>query len=353
MNPAWIEFLASRGAVVADAAGEAAVRSFGNPSRELTAARDGSVVAPLSQHGVLRITGKDASEFLHGQLSSDVNALAPMQLQASTYCSPKGRVLANFLLWRDAEGFDALLSRDLLVAIKKRLAMFVLRSKVAIEDVSEHYVVLGAAGPAAATALQHACGAEPAVANSIAIVGAGTLVNLGGKRYLALLRPEAAHAAWLTLATELKPVGEDAWRWLDIGAGAPWITAPTQDQFVPQMANFELIGAVNFQKGCYTGQEIVARTQYLGKLKRRMFLCHVGVAEIPAAGSSIYSAAMGEQACGMVVNAAPAPEGGCDLLAVLQLEAADTAATAPIHLSQPNGPELQLLELPYAIPQAA
>jgi folate-binding protein YgfZ len=350
MNPGWTEFLQSRSAVVD---GEAAVRSFGDAGRELAAARDGSVVVPLSIYGLLRMTGNDAAEFLHGQLSSDVKALAPMQAQASTYCSPKGRVLANFILWRDAEGFAALLSRDLLAAIKKRLAMFVLRSKVAIEDVSGQYVVLGVAGPAAAGALSRACGAAPGEANSVTRAGAGVLLGLGGERFLALVQPEAAQAAWATLSTELVPAGEEAWRWLDIRAGAPWITVPTQDEFVPQMANLELTGAVNFQKGCYPGQEIVARTQYLGKLKRRMFLLHADVAEPPAAAAGLFSATLGEQACGTVVNAAPAPEGGCDLLAVIQLEAVAAAAASPIHLGKPDGPVVHLRVLPYAIPQAA
>ena len=124
------------------------------------------------------------------------------------------------------------------------------------------------------------------------------------------------------------------------------IVAATQEQFVPQMVNYEALGGVSFQKGCYPGQEIVARSQYLGKLKRRMVLAH---ADTPAApGDSLYSADLGEQASGTVVNAAPAPDGGYDLLAVAQVE---SARTQTLHLGRPDGAALTLKPLPYAVPE--
>jgi tRNA-modifying protein YgfZ len=354
MNSRWTDFIRSKGAIVHETVpGRIAVRSFGDPDRELSAARDATIVAPISHLGLLEFKGPDTGDFLHGQLSSDVAALSVGDAQASAYCSPKGRVLANFTLWREPDGFSALLSQDLAAAMQKRLTMFVLRSKVKIEDASARYVLLGIAGPAAAGSLARALGVSAGSPITAKFAEAGTAINLGEDRFIAVLRPQAAETAWALLAADLTPAGEDTWRWLDIQAGIPWISLPTQDQFVPQMANLELTGAVNFQKGCYPGQEIVARTQYLGKLKRRLFRCHAAIDSPPEAAANLYCAALGSQACGMVVNAAPAPGGGCDLLAVMQVETAQSAVASPVRLGAPDGPELDILGLPYPVPQAA
>lgn len=352
MSFPWIDILAPKGAVATEDG--AAIRDFGDPDRELLAARDGSIMAPLSQFGILRFTGSDAGTFLHAQLSSDVGVLLPWNAQMSAYCSPKGRVLANFLIWREAESFAALLPRDLIAAIRKRLTMFVLRSKVSIEDASSQYLLLGVSGPAVAKAVQRAfsAGAE-LLPMSVIRSGEANIINLGAERFLIAIRPDVAEAGWNALGEELSAVGEEPWRWLDVRAGVPWITTPTQDEFVPQMANLELIGAVNFQKGCYPGQEIVARTQYLGKLKRRLFRCHIAIDDPPAPATSLFSPALGDQACGMVVNAARAPDGGCDVLAVVQVEVAQAGDASPLRIGEPNGPALKILELPYRIPQAA
>jgi folate-binding protein YgfZ len=354
MNSRWTDFLRSKGAISHEnAPGHIAIRSFGDPGGELRAALDASIVAPISHLGVLEFRGLDAGEFLQGQLSSDAAALTAGGAQASAYCSPKGRVLANFVLWRGLEGFSALLSRDLAAAMQKRLTMFVLRSKVKIGDVSAKFVLLGVAGPAAAGSLARTLGVSAGSPMTAKPAVSGTVIDLGGDRFIAVLHPDSAETAWTLLAAELTPAGEDAWRWLDIQAGIPWISLPTQDQFVPQMANLELTGAVNFQKGCYPGQEIVARTQYLGKLKRRLFRCHAAVDVPPEAAASLYCAELGNQACGMVVNAALAPGGGCDLLAVMQVEAAHSASTSPVRLGTLDGPRLDILDLPYPVPQAA
>jgi len=344
MNSLWHEFLSKNGAMIDNGA----IIGFRRNAEELRAARDASILAPLPHFGLFAINGADATDFLHGQLSSDVKALRPGNAQFASYCSPKGRVLANFLLWRQPDGFSALLSRDLAVPIRKRLAMFVLRSKVTVVDASDEYVVLGISGPAAEQVIRETMGVVPGVPFSVVTADAGAILALGDRRYIAVLRPDAAESAWIKLSARLVAAGEPAWRWLDIRAGVPWISAATQDQFVPQMANLELIGAVNFQKGCYPGQEIVARTQYLGKLKRRLFGFHADVGTAPAAGTPLYCADFPDQACGMVVDAVPAPDGGCDLLAVAQ---ADSAGRA--RLASAGGPALSLLGLPYSVPLPA
>lgn len=166
---------------------------------------------------------------------------------------------------------------------------------------------------------------------------------------MASVAPQHAEALWRQLAALARPAGYPAWEWLTIRAGLPVITAATSDQFVPQTANLDALGGVNFQKGCYTGQEIVARTQYLGRLKERLTLAHVDGAS-PAPGDRLYSAVFGEQSCGAVVNVAPAPGGGHDLLAVLQNAARDSGE---VRLGAVDGRRLALLPVPYPLPDSA
>jgi len=282
-------------------------------------------IAKLDHLGTLRFGGEDAEAFLQGQLSCDVAGLGPRSSTHGAYCSPKGRMLANFLLWRDDEGFGMVLSRDLVPAVQKQISKFVLRSKVKIVDSSEAVVLVGAVGERAQRSLAAASGAPLKLSD--------------GRLLLAL---PAADAPGVLRGLELADAA--LWRWLDIRAGLPLVTAATQDQFVPQMANLELLGGVSFEKGCYTGQEIVARTQHLGRVKRRMFPAHVGVAA--RAGDALYSDDLAGQASGMVLNAEVSPEGGYDLLAVIQ---AASRERSTVHLGAPDGAALGCLPLPYAV----
>ena len=216
--------------------------------------------APLTDNALLSISGDDATAFLHGQFTNDVESLAVGAGQWNGWCSPKGRLLATFLLVRRAEGFLMMLPAELAPAIAKRLAMFVLRSKVTIRDATASHALWGVAGAGAVQAARKA---------------ADLVVPIDATRALAIA------AAGATL--DGVPAGTtDDWALAMIHAGIPVITAATQDAFVPQMANFELVGGVSFRKGCYPGQEIVARTQYRGILKRRMARAHVEVDAAPA-----------------------------------------------------------------------
>ena len=312
---------------------------------DLAAARSGSVFALLGHLGVLQFSGEDAESFLQGQLSCDV---ANVGLRSSTYgayCSPKGRMLANFLLWRGEAGFFMALSRDIVAAVQKNISRFVLRSKVKISDASSDIVLVGAAGPRVDGALRDVFPDLPTEPNEVCRQpGMGAVMKLRDGRFVLATEGSSAPALRQRLAGSLKPVDARAWRWLDIRSGLPLVTAATQDQFVPQMANFELLGGVSFDKGCYTGQEIVARAQHLGKVKRRMFLANVAAAA--AAGDELYSEDLGDQASGMVVNSEASPDGGHDLLAVVQTASRDSSA---VHLKSRGGPVLRFLPLPYAI----
>lgn len=344
MISTWQDFLAQQGARIA----EGRVLDFGNPAGELAAAQTGTVMADLSQLGLLAFSGEDTAEFLQSQFTNDVRGLHADAAAWNGYCSAKGRMLANFLMWKDGADTCLQMSGDIREAVLKRLKMFILRAKVVARDATEEKVRLVLAGPQAAAALIEAGLPAPAAAMKTKSSELGLSVRLGADKFVLALPADKASAIWAALAKHATPVGTAVWDWLRLSNGIPMIVARTQEEFVPQMVNWEVLGGVSFQKGCYPGQEIVARTQYLGKLKRRMYLAHLDGDEAPAAGDSLYTPDMDGQASGMVVNAAPAPGGGFDLLAVAQIES--LAAGQPIHWKAADGPVLALKAQPYALP---
>ena len=342
MIDSWKNFLQSQGAVIEGSS----VLHYGDPAGERAATTDGTIVADLSQLGVIALRGEDTAAFLQGQLTNDVRTLHGDAAQWSGYCSPKGRLLGNFLMWRQGEDYCLQLSGDILPGVLKRLSMFILRAKVAARDASDESVRLVVAGKQALAAVTAALGAVPDAAMRSVAGEAGQVIRVGDDKFVLSIPPERAAAAWQVLRESATPVGAPVWDWLRLNSGIPMIVAATQELFVPQMVNLEAIGGVSFQKGCYPGQEIVARSQYLGKLKRRMYLAHVEAEAAP--GDPLYSADIEGQATGTVVNAAPAPGGGFDLLAVAQVESANTQT---LHLKAADGAPLSLKPLPYALPE--
>ena len=294
--------------------------------------------------GLLEFTGADADAFLQGQLSNDLKSLDNGALQLTSYNSPKGRMLATMVLWRDGDGLRALVAADLVESLRKRLSMYVMRSKVVVTDLSSSHVLLGVGGADAQRVVRTACGEAPDPGRVI-VTDVQSLVGLPDGRIVVIASAANADTVRGRLSAATSIGSADDWRWLGIRAGVPTIRTATQDLFVPQTANWELLGGVNFQKGCYPGQEIVARTQYLGRLKERLQLFHAD-ASPPFPATKIFGTVFADQACGAVVDAAPAPDAGCDLLAVLQLSALDGL----LHLGAPDGPLLTPLPLPYAIP---
>jgi len=310
------------------------------------------VVCAHTAWGLIEAAGDDAIAFLHGQLSSDVPVLAPGQGQYWSYNSPKGRMLANGVLWRPARGPSdrvlMLLSSDLVEPVRRRLSMFVLRAKVTIEDVRERHALLGVAGGDAALAVREALGVTVAPMTATSF-GAGdtTALALPDGRIVVAAAAASGPLVHAALARNAAIADADAWRWFGIAAGVPMITSPTSDLFVPQAANWDLLGGVNFKKGCYPGQEIVARMQYLGRLKERLFVFRTDTRDA-AAGTRLFSATFGDgQSCGNVVNAAHDTSSGSVLLAVVQTAA---AAAQDVRLGAADGPLLTALALPYAVP---
>jgi folate-binding protein YgfZ len=303
------------------------------------------VLAPLPELGVMAVSGPDAVSFLQTQLTNDVAHLAPDALQLNGYCTAKGRLLASFHRWRHGEDVLLRLPRAILPAVMKRLSMFVLRAKVKIADASDQWTTAGLLGHGASEFLRLAGVAVPAAPWTGTRMGDVRVDRVPGsdalpERFL-LTSPAAAPPAW---AASLPKVSSAAWWWSEIGAAVPTVFAATQEKFVPQMINFEVLGGVNFKKGCYPGQEVVARSQYLGKLKRRMQRAHADATGV-AVGADVFHS--GEaQPVGTVVMAAAAPQGGTDLLFEVPI---DRLAEGTLHATSSAGPALVLRALPYAL----
>lgn len=347
MHPEWLDFLSNQGARI-DAG---CVRDFSASAGDPAAKGARPLLCDLSHESLLLATGEDARAFLHGQFTNDLQNLGDDAAQWSGYCTPKGRLLASFLLWPAKQGFLVLLPAALAEPFRKRLSMFILRSRVRIEDVSSQWVRTGLAGPEAAALLARHVQAVPESPMHTAHQEGLRIIRLDAERFILIGTPDVQRNLWRTLAQDADRVGAAVWDLLTVRAGIAPVGEATREAFVPQMVNFDLIGAVNFRKGCYPGQEIVARTQYRGILKRRMvraLLTPLSAADqTPAAGQSVYSPAFGDQAAGEIVLAAPSPEGGWELLVVAQVEA---LRNGPLFLNSLTGAALTVAPLPYAVP---
>jgi len=343
MIASWQHALEAHGANVSNDT----VIDFGNPESECQYATHGAIVADLSSLNLIQFSGEDAQSFLQGQLSNDVRLLDENNTQYTSYNSPKGRMLANGLLWQSATNtYIFQLPSSLREAIQKRLSMFVMRSKVHVSNISDDWIRVGIGGMGAANALSQLVEDLPATLHGRTAFQHGYVMHLPGEMFEVLLEPGQAQIFLEKLLPLAKLVGNACWDALLIHAGIPTILPATQEQFVAQMLNYELIGGVNFKKGCYPGQEIVARTQYLGKPKRRMYLAHIETSQAPQAGDALFSDDLPDQITGMIVNMAPANNSGFDVLAVIQITSAEAYT---LHLKSMSGPQLRLQALPYAI----
>lgn len=297
----------------------------------------------LDDWGLVRASGADTRSFLHGQLTQDTQHLEPGQARLAGYCSPKGRLLASFVLWSPADDEVWLAcSADLLAPVLKRLSMYVLRAKCRLADASAERPLWGLAGAAAATALG-AAAAAPVWSRTA--FGDAELIRLPDAGV-----DGAAVPRWLWAGAEPPPLpalDAAAWRWLEVHSGVARIVAATMEQFVPQMVNLELVGGVDFRKGCFPGQEVVARSQYRGTLKRR-----AGIVEsdrLLAPGGEIFHDADPGQPAGMVVLAGQAGD-RCAALVELKLAALEGGS---LHAGGADGPRLRLAVLPYTVPAEA
>ncbi|HTT07792.1 MAG TPA: folate-binding protein [Gammaproteobacteria bacterium] len=317
------------------------------PSAEASAASGRNSMVDLSHLALVEVSGEDAEKFLASQLTNDVPALTAHQTQLSAWCSAQGRVLALLRMYRTPSSYRMLLPADLAEETMKRLRMFVLRAKVKIEDLSPRYVRLGLSGPKAAECLGMVVGQVPTELNAANTTYNGTLLRLPGAvpRFIFVGEAGEAGMIWDKLATDARPAGADSWTLLDIEAGQPQVYAATRDEFIPQTLNLDVLGAVSFSKGCYPGQEIVARLKYRGRLKQRLYPGRAQTDRLPERGGKIV--VRGQEAhVGRVVDVAAHPEGGIALLAVLNME---SAQSAELHLNTPDGPACRFTMPPYPI----
>jgi len=343
MQNNWIEFLSKQGAT-ADPAGHLV---FENTRKEIVNLHTRPSMISLEHFGIARVEGEDAQTFLQGQLTNDITLLGSTKIQLSGYCNPKGRMLAQFIIMPESDGYLLLTPRNIFDKTINRLKMFVLRSKVTITDLGTNYTCIGLAGNGIETALSSVLPALPDEDFSLHTTPDQLIAKMPGTlpRYLVVTKVTMAISLWESLSGKLSKAGSAAWSWLDIHAGLPLILPETVEEFVPQMVNLELVGGVSFKKGCYTGQEIVARMHYLGKAKRRMFRLHQDDETIPAPGTDIFDAMGDTQSIGKVVLAEPATNKGVDMLAVLQLSHIHSVA---LHQGSPSGPQVKVESLPYS-----
>ena len=298
---------------------------------------------PITDWGAIRAVGEDARAFLHAQLTQDMLHLDAASARLAGYCSAKGRLLASFVVWqRSPTEVLMACSADLLTATLKRLSMFVLRAKCKLSDASADLPLFGLAG----ADVQRALGpAAPARAWGRGTVDSADIVRLpdaaGVPRFLWVGEPLPA----------LPALAPDAWAWLEVQSGVVRIVAATADRFVPQMVNLEVVGGVNFQKGCYPGQEVVARSQYRGTLKRRAFLFDSEAEAKP--GMELYSSLDPDQPAGMVATAAAVPDGSGRFALLAESKIAALEAPAVLHLGSASGPVLRPAALPYDFPAEA
>jgi tRNA-modifying protein YgfZ len=330
----------------------AVVAAFPRPAHdEFDAVLTRGAFMPLPQFGVIDVAGDDAASFLHAQLTNDTQHLDAATARLAGYCSPKGRLLASFLVWCTSGSIRMLVSKDVQATVQKRLSMFVLRAKAKLADASADTLAIGLAGDVRG-ALSGVFDAIPDGVHVKVDGPAGSLVRVpdaaGRLRYVWVGPKAEVEARLPVLEAKLARVSPAVWDWLDIRAGEPRITQRVTEQFVPQMINFDVLGGVNFRKGCYPGQEVVARSQYRGTIKRRMSLANVaGETDAVVPGLELFHSADPGQPCGMLVNTAAAPEGGVDALVEIKLAALEGGT---VHLGAADGPQLTFLPLPYTLP---
>lgn len=339
MNAEWQQFLTARGAHIQ----EGAVQHFGQPESELRASEQGDIIADLSHLGLIEVRGAEAEKFLHSQLTNDLRGLSGVS-QLNAYCNAQGRVLAIFRVLRRDDAWLLQLPAPLLEPMLKRLRMFVLRAKVDLQDASPRLMRMGISGPRAIDVLSTAHDPVPSDANGCETHNDITVLRLPGPHpRFELIAPAPVLMALWTQLCSFAPTGSHRWVWLDIMAGLPSVEPETSEMHIPQALNLDILGGINFKKGCYPGQEIVARAHYLGRVKQRMFRAWLPGIETPITGQAVYSSSFGEQAAGAVLSVAASPTGGFDLLAVIQTAAAEAG---DLRLGHPAGTPLALRDLP-------
>ena len=284
-----------------------------------------TLLSDLSHLGLIKVYGEDAESFLQNQLSNDVRNVTENTAQTSAWCSPKGRIIASFMIFKRDDAYYLSLSHDLLEHVIKKLSMYVMMSKVTIEDATQSLAHFGLSGDKAEDELA-------SLSNNL------TVLKISGTPSRFAILGDSNDTQ--TLQDSIQAAPENYWDYLNILAGHPRISQASSEAWIPQMVNFIAVDGVDFKKGCYPGQEIVARLNYLGKTKRRMYHILIDSAVVPEIGATINSD--NSKDAGKILNAVINPEGKVEALAVLKIAEVSNALTL-------DSNTVSLLELPYAI----
>jgi len=343
MNNDWKDFLLENGA----AANQNNGFDFGDTADDNLKAHNTDVICDLSQFSTLVVAGGDATEFMQGQFTNDVKLVDSEHSQLSAFCNNKGRMIANFRLFSHQQNYFFCLSYDLVEKSINHLQNYILRAEVAIQDVSSQLIHLGVSGKNATELLSPFVDSINQDIDSISHNENYIFIRVPGNkpRYEVFCDLQHAKKLWQEISTQATAISSSSWDFLNIQAGLPFIDNHSSEAFVPQMANMDLINGVSFSKGCFTGQEIVARMHYLGKLKKRCYKIHIETEEKPANGDKLFAEnARAGQNTGALIQVEKSPYTGYDALAVIQI--ADTESN--LFLNDANGPVVTVEELPYS-----
>lgn len=344
MSNNWNNYLSTYGA------------SF-NSDREVNFAQEGELIkmqgdllmTDLSYLGLIEVSGDDKKTFLQGQLTNDINAISSSLSHLSGLCTPKGRLRTIFSIFSRDESLFLQLPHSLLEETFKRLKMFIMMSKVELSDASESIVKIGITGNKASFYLKVNGFNLPNEINMVTENNGLQIIRLPGKipRFECIGSIDDIQNLWTALQPNAQLINTHHWRLLDIRAGIPNVFLTSKEAFIPQMLNLQVLNGINFKKGCYTGQEVVARMQYLGKLKRRMYQAHCQTNKLPLPGDILYSASSRSgQGAGHIVDAQKSTEDSIELLAVITLEAIENK---DIFLDEAMQIPLFIKELPYSL----
>ena len=305
---------------------------------------DCALTAPAAL-GLIRVQGEDARDFLQGQLTNDINRVTPDEAQLSAWCTPKGRMLALMLIFQHGDDLYLQLPAERIEAVLKRLRMFVLRSKVTLDDASNELAVLALGGHC----IDELLGNIPETDFASGQTEGLTVIRFPGEvpRVQIIGDIQVVSAFHERTGTRATAVSSVWWRAQNIRSGIPSVYDATAEAFIPQMLNLDILGGISFTKGCYTGQEVVARMKYLGQLKRRMYLARFDGDITPQPGDSLFSPqSKSAQGAGKIVDVVPSSQGGWEALVVAQI---DIAETGDLHLGDAAGLRLELLPPPYGL----
>ncbi|MFT5426567.1 MAG: folate-binding protein YgfZ [Gammaproteobacteria bacterium] len=337
MSPIWKDFLSSQAAEFKD---DRLLTFKGNEINESSTINN--IVTDLSHLAIIEVSGDDSEDFLHGQFTINIKELTNNYCQFSAWCNPKGQVKATFLIYRNDNNFTILLPAELKGTFVKQLQMFVLRANVNISDKSDELIRIGVQMKDDTT-LSNLIDSVPeqlgdvTFSNDIHCLRITSNENV--RRFILIGSADRQIELWKEFAKHVTPVGTSLWELLDLQTAYPWVTTETTQKFLPQMLNMDLIDGLNYQKGCYPGQEIIARLHFRGQLKRSLCLATTALDSRVISGDQLYDS---DKSIGTVINAQAAND-KYYLLAVIDIDSREKK----ISLGNSDGPLLSLLQLPY------